>query len=168
MIITGSIKWYDPQRLFGFIVPDGDGDDILIHSNVLHDYGVSSIIEGTKIKCKIIETGRGVQVQKIIALEFPKNDPIHILKSFVTDHELLKEKLKTAPLLPSRVKWYDHAKGFGFINAFGDPSDIFIHIELMRAYGFAVLERGEAVAIKKMEGIRGNVVIELKHWDSHS
>ncbi len=34
------------------------------------------------------------------------------------------------------MKWFDKAKGFGFANVFGQKADVFLHIEVLRAFGF--------------------------------
>ena len=163
--VQGRVKWYDAQKSFGFIVPDGGGDDMLLHANVLHDFGVSSVVEGATITCDVIHTNRGAQVQKIVTLEVPKADPIETLSAIIEDTTGLEDALKTAKLQPARVKWYDRSKGFGFVNLFGGTVDIFVHIELLRACGFSDIERGEALAVKTMDGPRGLIVIEVRHWD---
>ena len=67
--------------------------------------------------------------------------------------------------MPARVKWFDKAKGFGFANVFGHPEDIFVHAEVLRSCGMADLLPGEAVAMKVVEGPRGNMAAEVRSWD---
>lgn len=163
--LTGRIKWYDSKKAFGFMVPLDGGDDILVHANVLHDHGISSVVEGALITCDVIKAERGLQVSEIISIEVPSVDPIRILMEIFDDEEALRARLETTELSPARIKWYDRAKGFGFANLFGSNQDVFIHIELLRAYGFSEVDRGEAVAMKTIEGPRGLIAIEIKHWD---
>ena len=37
--ITGTVKWFDPGKGFGFVVADTGGPDILLHANVLRNFG---------------------------------------------------------------------------------------------------------------------------------
>ena len=67
---------------------------------------------------------------------------------------------------PARVKWFDRGKGFGFLNMFGDKSDVFVHMETLRAANLTSLEAGEAVATRITEGPRGKMATEVALWDS--
>ena len=46
-VLRGQVKWFDPAKGFGFIVADVGGADILLHGNVLRNYGQNSVAEGT-------------------------------------------------------------------------------------------------------------------------
>jgi CspA family cold shock protein len=67
---------------------------------------------------------------------------------------------------PSRVKWFDKGKGFGFANVFGRPEDVFIHIEVLRHSGFADLQAGEAVGLRIVEGKRGRMAVQVLSWEA--
>ena len=45
------------------------------------------------------------------------------------------------PLEPARVKWFDRVKGFGFVNIYGRPEDVFLHMETLRQYGYGEVDR---------------------------
>ena len=66
---------------------------------------------------------------------------------------------------PPRVKWFDKAKGFGFANVFGQSDDVFVHVEVLRRFGLADLQAGEAVAMKVVDGPRGKLAAEVRSWD---
>ena len=52
---TGKIKWYNPEKGFGFIVPDEGGPDVFIHKTALEKAGVKSVKEGQAISFEIVE-----------------------------------------------------------------------------------------------------------------
>jgi len=68
-------------------------------------------------------------------------------------------------LQPARVKWFDRGKGFGFVNAFGDQNDIFVHMEVLHHCGIAELQPGEAVAVRTADGPRGLMAWDVRVWD---
>ena len=50
LTLTGTIKWFDPVKGFGFIVSDEIDMDIFLHANVLRNFGQSSIADGVEVK----------------------------------------------------------------------------------------------------------------------
>ena len=66
--------------------------------------------------------------------------------------------------LPARVKGFDLVKGFGFAKIFGSSEEVFIHI-VLRSFGLAHLETGEAVALRVIEGQRGLMAAEVAGWE---
>ncbi|MGY3619241.1 cold-shock protein [Bradyrhizobium sp. USDA 10063] len=50
---TGTVKWFNNQKRFGFIVPDDGGNDIFVHISAVERAGLSSLAEGQKISYEI-------------------------------------------------------------------------------------------------------------------
>ena len=46
---TGTVKWFNPQKGFGFIQPDGGGNDVFVHISAVERAGLGSLNEGQKI-----------------------------------------------------------------------------------------------------------------------
>lgn len=161
--IAGHVKWFDPAKGFGFIVPDDGGSDILLHANVLRNYGQNSVADGARIRILAHRTERGIQAAAILSLEAPATAAAVPLADF---QEFDPEYLASRPLEPARIKWFDKAKGFGFANIFGAGDDIFLHVEVLRASGLADLEPGEAVSLRVIQGKRGRMATEILTWDA--
>ena len=161
--MTGQIKWFDPAKGFGFIVADAGDSDILLHANVLRNFGQGSVADGAQITVEVQKTDRGLQAVEVLSITPPVNEggvPLGDME------EISPEDIANSPLMPARVKWFDKGKGFGFANAFSSDADIFVHIEVLRRSGLADLATGEAVAVRTMEGKRGLMAIEISSWDS--
>ncbi|MDE4131668.1 cold shock domain-containing protein [Phaeobacter sp. QD34_3] len=161
--IQGTVKWFDPTKGYGFVVSDDGGPDILLHVNVLRNFGQSSIADGAGISILTHATERGVQAVEVLSIVPPARDDAPVLSDFM---ELDSEELRSRPLEPARVKWFDKGKGFGFANLFGRGDDVFLHVEVLRQSGLADLQPGEALALRVIEGKRGCMAVEVLAWEA--
>lgn len=161
--VHGCVKWFDPVKGFGFIVADEGGPDILLHANVLRNFGQSSVADGAGIVVRIQQTQRGAQAVEVLKIEPPESDGQPVLEDLGGVHAV---DPASQPLEPARVKWFDKGKGFGFANVFGRNEDVFIHIEVLRMSGFADLQPGEAVGLRIIEGRRGRMATQVASWEA--
>ncbi len=161
--VKGQVKWFDPVKGFGFVVADEGGPDILLHANVLRNFGQSSVADRAGIEIDVQDTDRGVQAVEVHVIEPPQD----AISSGLLDLDDVDPAVISAALLePARVKWFDKGKGFGFANTFGRDEDVFVHIEVLRRSGLADLQPGEAVAIRVIEGKRGRMATEVCGWET--
>jgi cold shock protein len=162
-VLHGKVKWFDPAKGFGFIVADEAEPDILLHANVLRNFGQGSVADGAGIIVKVQETQRGVQAVEVLQIEPPAGTGFALTED---SGEMTVEEILSRPLEPSRVKWFDKGKGFGFANVFGRSEDVFIHIEVLRHSGYADLAPGEAVCLRIVEGRRGRMAVQVVSWET--
>ncbi|MEH6836915.1 MULTISPECIES: cold-shock protein [Falsihalocynthiibacter] len=159
-IVHGYVKWFDPVKGFGFVVCDDDGPDILLHANVLRNFGQSSISEGAEVEIEIHDTSRGIQATRVLAIKPPQKN------SDTGEGDSDSVAREAGPLLPARIKWFDRTKGFGFANVFGYPEDVFVHVEVLHLAGLADLQPGEAVAMRVVDGERGQMAASVTSWEA--
>ncbi|MCK0119734.1 MAG: cold shock domain-containing protein [Yoonia sp.] len=162
--IKGHVKWFDPTKGFGFIVPEDGGKDVLLHANVLRNFGQGSVADGAEIEIEVQETDRGLQAVSVVDIAVVV-DSIPPLRDM---EELSPEDIAKVTIEPARVKWFDKAKGFGFANVFRDPEDVFVHIDVLRRSGLANLQAGEAIGVRLFNGERGRMAIDVVTWDNVS
>lgn len=162
-MVEGRLKWFDASKGFGFIVASEGGNDILLHANVLRNFGQGSIADNARVLVKVQETARGVQAVEILEIT-PVEDEGRPALEDLGDSDA--ETIAALPLEPARVKWFDKGKGFGFANVFAQAEDVFIHIEVLRRSGFANLEPGEAVCLRLIDGKRGRMAAQVTSWET--
>jgi CspA family cold shock protein len=161
--VIGRVKWFDPTKGFGFIVALDGGNDILLHANVLRNFGQGSVADNSRITVRVQQTTRGVQATEVLNIEPPEGEGGTLIDDLGTADA---ETIAALPLEPARVKWFDKVKGFGFANLWNRPDDVFIHIEVLRRSGFADLAPGEAVGLRVMEGKRGQMAAQVTSWEA--
>lgn len=162
-VVQGRVKWFDPAKGFGFIVSESSNADILLHANVLRNFGQGSVADGAGITVRVQATQRGVQAVEVLEIEPPEGLTLPLGEDAGT---LTAEELRALPPEPARVKWFDKSKGFGFANVFARPEDVFIHAEVLRVSGLADLVSGEAVVLRVMEGKRGRMAVQVQSWET--
>ncbi|MFN3644205.1 MAG: cold-shock protein [Gemmobacter sp.] len=162
--VHGRVKWFDPVKGFGFIVSDDGGPDILLHANVLRNFGQGSVADGAEIDVIAVQTARGVQAVEVVSIVPPAANATFVLADAPAGEAA--PDWSAQPVEPARVKWFDKVKGFGFANVFARPEDVFIHIEVLRQSGLADLQAGEAVGLRIVEGKRGRMAVQVVAWDA--
>lgn len=151
---TGVVKWFDPAKGFGFVVDDISGKEMLLHVNTMRAFGVNTIAKDAIVEFLTEDTDRGVRVVDVLGIQQPAD---------VITYNDLTETEQTL-LEPACVKWFDAAKGYGFILLFKSNEEIFIHADTLRKFGMGDLFPGLAVAIVVDRSTDQKQVSVLQPW----
>ncbi|MBY8974999.1 CspA family cold shock protein [Rhodobacteraceae bacterium NNCM2] len=166
-VVSGHVKWYDAVKGYGFVVPDDDSEgDIMVHASCVRAFGIMNLAEGAKVKIVSERGQRGMHAQRLLEVEEPAEQEAFSGFSEARPTEFLGKEVEVGPLVPARVKWFDKQKGFGFVNVYGNPEDVFVHMETVRRSGFQDLAGGEGMACRTFRGPRGLMVAELRLWEA--
>jgi CspA family cold shock protein len=63
----GTVKWYNAQKGFGFVAPDGGGKDVFVHATALERGGVSGLAEGQSVRMQVVQGKKGPEAASISA-----------------------------------------------------------------------------------------------------
>lgn len=161
--IEGVVKWFDPVKGYGFIVPDDGGVDVLVHHSTLRRGGYDILYPQARIKCTIIKRQQGFQADKIIAVD---NSEAIIPTGNPRPTAILSDITDVSDFQQAEVKWLNRVRGFGFVNVEPDGQDIFVHMEVLRKAGIEALVPGQYVLVRFGNGPKGLMATDVKRIDS--
>lgn len=67
--LRGKIKWFNPEKGFGFVTPADGTSDVFLHISALKDAGLQDAPEGSTITCEVGQGRKGIQVLRVINLD---------------------------------------------------------------------------------------------------
>ena len=163
--VDAVVKWFKADKGYGFVeLANGQGDAFL-HVNALHASGHDSVPPGAKLKVLVANGVKGQQVTRVMEVDTAGAAERAPQRSFDSPRPPARRAPDTsnAVEIQGAVKWFDGAKGFGFVQANDGGKDVFVHISILGAAGISQLPEGQAVIMKVVDTQKGReaVAIEL-------
>ena len=152
--VIGHVKWFDSAKGYGFIVAESTSDatltgDVMLHISCLRDFGETFADEGAKIVCDAARKPRGWQTVHIIEMERPRA-------------AVAKERGERPDYEPATLKWFNKARGYGFVRREGSEADIFVHAVALRKAGYEDVEPGTLIEVVIETGAKGAHVLAVR------
>jgi len=157
--VQATVKWYNPDKGFGFVGLTGGGDAFL-HVSVVERSGNSTVPPGATLEVRIEAGQKGIQVTEILSVDTstaqqkpawrPRPERPHAPSDQASVEEF------------GTVKFYAAEKGFGFIVRDRGGKDIFVHASALKRGGISELAEGQRVAVDMVEGGKGPEAVSIR------
>jgi CspA family cold shock protein len=164
--IEAVVKWFNPQKGFGFAeLADGSGDAFL-HVRAVEAAGYRELEPGTRLTVRVTQGQKGPQVTEVTSVDTSTATPA-APRGGGQGRGPMQGQLRRGPYqseprdlgpaqdLAGTVKWYNPAKGFGFIAAEDQGKDVFVHRSVLERAGLPDLQEGQRVHISVVQSAKG-------------
>ena len=162
--IDAIVKWFTPDKGFGFVeLADGSGDAFL-HIAVLQAAGHEAIDPQTKLSVQVGQGQKGRQVTAVLSVDTSASGaPRAPLRRPPRPSSEGRERPDpaTAVEIEGTVKWFNPDKGFGFVVCEDGGKDVFVHISVVERAGLRGLDEGQRLAMKVVKTQKGREATAL-------
>jgi CspA family cold shock protein len=160
--ISGRVKWFDIVKGYGFVTPTDGGGDILVHYNLLAPLGRKSLPEGATVSVVARQGARGRQASAILDLDLSTAvgpDPDRAQERASNRQDPLDFLDQAGDFEPVQVRWFNRAKGYGFLLRNDGVTQVFVHMETVRRAGLENLLPGQDLSARIFDGPKGALAV---------
>jgi CspA family cold shock protein len=179
---TAVVKWFNAEKGFGFVEMTEGGGDVFLHASVLARTGVTAVSPGATLKVRTGQGQKGPQVTEVTEVDESTASAAPAAPrgprpggsgsgggygerssygggggsgGFAAPRRSFDQAGPAGPEQQGTVKWYNTAKGFGFIAPEDGGKDVFVHASALRRAGLTELAEGQRVTIQVTQGQKG-------------
>ena len=162
--MDATVKWFNPEKGFGFVeLGDGSGDAFL-HIGVLQSAGHDVVAPETKLRVQVGQGQKGRQVTAVLEVDASGAAPVRPARDPSAPKAPSGRERPdpaTATAVEGTVKWFNPDKGFGFVACEDGEKDVFLHISVVERAGLRGVDEGQRVAMKVVKTQKGREAISL-------
>ncbi len=141
----GVVKFFNPQKGFGFIVRDDGGEDVFVHISAVEQAGLTDLADGQPLEFTLVDRGGRVSATNLRI----EGEPLAVERAAAPQRQLTGEKAT------GTVKFFNAMKGFGFIQRDDGQPDAFVHISAVERAGLTTLNEGDKLEFELEVDRRG-------------
>jgi cold shock protein len=130
----GIVKFFNPQKGFGFIVRDDGGEDVFVHISAVEQAGLTDLADGQPLEFTLVDRGGRVSATNLRI----EGEPMAVERA-----ERAPQRQLTGEKATGTVKFFNAMKGFGFIQRDDGQPDAFVHISAVERAGIPTLNEGD-------------------------
>ncbi len=155
---SGTVKFFNGQKGFGFIVRDDGGEDVFVHISAVQAAGLEGLGEGQKVKFSLVDRGGRVSASdlqldgEVVPVQADRGPPPReggfggaAPRGGAGAGSGGPRRELTGEAGSGTVKFFNPMKGFGFIQRDDGQPDIFVHISAVERAGMVSLNEGDRV-----------------------
>jgi CspA family cold shock protein len=162
--VDAVVKWFKADKGYGFVELAGGQGDAFLHANALHASGHESVPAGAKLRVMVGAGAKGAQVTRVVEVDAAGVVEARPQRSF-SDGPRPPRRMAPDPssavAVSGKVKWFDDAKGFGFVASDDGGKDVFVHISVLGPAGISHLAEGQPVNMRVVDTPKGREAIAL-------
>jgi CspA family cold shock protein len=65
-MLTGTVKWFNDAKGFGFIAPENGSEDVFVHYSAINSEGFRTLKEGQKVSFEVVQGPKGAQAASVV------------------------------------------------------------------------------------------------------
>jgi len=142
----GVVKFFNPQKGFGFIVRDDGGEDVFVHISAVEQAGLTDLADGQPLEFTLVDRGGRISATNLRI----EGEPIAVERA-----ERGPQRQLTGEKAQGTVKFFNAMKGFGFIQRDDGQPDAFVHISAVERAGMPTLNEGDRLSFELEVDRRG-------------
>jgi CspA family cold shock protein len=146
----GIVKFFNPQKGFGFIVRDDGGEDVFVHISAVEQAGLTDLADGQPLEFTLVDRGGRISATNLRI----EGEPMAVERSSGSGDRGPQRQL-TGEKASGTVKFFNAMKGFGFIQRDDGQPDAFVHISAVERAGIPTLNEGDRLEFELEVDRRG-------------
>jgi CspA family cold shock protein len=160
--VDAVVKWFKADKGYGFVELAGGQGDAFLHANALHGAGHETVPAGAKLRVQVGAGAKGAQVTRVLEVDTAGvvERPQRSFSDAPRPRRVVPDP-STAVAVTGKVKWFDDAKGFGFVASEDGGKDVFVHISILGPAGISHLAEGQQVNMRVVDTPKGREAISL-------